>query len=322
MTGTSAWSAYGSACVSGRGPQSSSQRTPLVFAYGAAVVTLHDELVAILRSDGNRWMTLQELATAVNARGRYAKRDGSAMGAGQINLRTRAGGSYEHLFERDGQRVRLRGTQPAPVTVASDGRKPPADEDLRGVLEAAVAALTEPRHPLAKADAVVPLIPGLYSIYGGSAEWAELGLGEPTDDRPLYVGKSESSLADRDLRTHFGNGRTGSSTVRRTFAALLHDSLGLRGMPRNPARPERFASYGLSPEHDRLLTDWMRSRLALAVWPGVRTASLITVERAVLQRWQPPLNLKDAHTPWSATISAARRVMATEARAYAARAAP
>lgn len=260
-------------------------------------------------------MTVHELATAVNVRGRYAKRDGSALGAGQINLRTRAGGSYEHLFERDGQRVRLRGAQPVPATVASVSRKPPAAEDSRDVVEAAVAALTAPRHALANAEAVVPPVPGLYAIY--ATEWAELGLGHPPDDRPLYVGKSESSLADRDLRTHFGSGRTGSFTVRRTFAALLHDSLGLRGIPRNPARPERFANYGLSPEHDRLLTDWMRSRLALAVWPGVRTASLITVERAVLQRWQPPLNLKDVHTPWSATISAARRVMATEARAYA-----
>lgn len=115
-------------------------------------------------------MTLQELATAVNARGRYAKRDGSAMGTGQINLRTRAGGPYEHLFERDGQRVRLRGAQPVPVTVASDGRKPPADEDLRDVLEAAVAVLTAPRHPLANAEALVPPVPGLYAIYGTPPE--------------------------------------------------------------------------------------------------------------------------------------------------------
>jgi hypothetical protein len=67
-------------------------RDPSRFAYRAAVVTLHDELIAILQSEGNRWMTLQELAIAVNARGRYAKRDGSAMGPGQINLRSRAGG--------------------------------------------------------------------------------------------------------------------------------------------------------------------------------------------------------------------------------------
>ena len=244
------------------------------------------------------------------------------MGAGQINLRTRAGGSYEHLFERDGQRVRLRGAQPAPVKVASDSRKPPAAEDPRDVLEAAVAALTAPRHPLADAEVVVPPVPGLYAIYGGSTEWAALGLGHPPDDRPLYVGKSESSLADRDLRTHFGNGRTGSSTVRRTFAALLHDSLGFRGMPRNTARPERFANYGMSPEHDRLLTDWMRSRLTLAVWPAIGTASLLGIERAVLQRWLPPLNLKDIVTPWSATISEARRVMAAEAGDYAPRPGP
>lgn len=96
----------------------------------------------------------------------------------------------------------------------------------------------------------------------------------------------------------------------------------MRGLPRNPARPERFANYGLSPAHDQLLTDWIRSRLALAVWPAVGTASQVAIERAVLQRWQPPLNLKDVQTPWSATISAARRVMAAEARAYAARPAP
>ena len=58
----------------------------------------------------------------------------------------------------------------------------------------------------------------------------------------------------------------------------------------------------------------MRSRLALAVWPAVGTTSLIAIERVVLQRWQPPLNLKDVQTPWSAGISAARRVMAAEAR--------
>jgi hypothetical protein len=105
--------------------------------------------------------------------------------------------------------------------------------------------------------------------------------------------------------------------VRRTFAALLHDVLGLRGRPRNPAHPERFANYGLSPEHDQLLTDWMRSRLALSVWPATGPSSLTAIERVVLRRWQPPLNLKDVHTQWSGTISAARRVLAAEARAYA-----
>lgn len=189
--------------------------------------------------------------------------------------------------------------------------------DAADIVESVLVSLAAPRHRLAGADVVVPHRPGLYAIYGGPEEWADLGLGTASDDRPLYVGKSESSLADRDIRTHFGNGRTGSSTVRRTFAALLHDELGLRGIPRNLARPERFANYGLSPEHDKLLTDWMRTRLTLAVWPNDGSWELSTIERAVLRAWQPPLNLKDVVSPWSARIREARRRMAAEARTYA-----
>ena len=75
----------------------------------------------------------------------------------------------------------------------------------------------------------------------------QLGLGTPPDSRPLYVGKAEDSLVARDLRQHFTDGRTGSSTLRRSIAALLHDSMGLRGIPRNPQKPGYFSNYGLSP---------------------------------------------------------------------------
>ena len=71
--------------------------------------TLHEELVAILREAGNRWMTTEELARLVNARDRYRKRDDSAVTPYQVHGRTK---NYPHLFERDGSRVRLR--NPAP----------------------------------------------------------------------------------------------------------------------------------------------------------------------------------------------------------------
>ena len=71
-------------------------------------VTLHEEIAAILDERGG-WMATQELADAVNARGRYSKRDGSPVDAFQIHGRTK---NYPHLFERDGIRVRLR--SPAP----------------------------------------------------------------------------------------------------------------------------------------------------------------------------------------------------------------
>jgi len=89
----------------------------------------------------------------------------------------------------------------------------------------------------------VPAAPGLYAIYGNGDVWEELGLGDPPDGRPLYVGKAEDSLASRDLKTHLGNGRTGSSTVRRSFAALLRDS-GLQPAPGTPSVPGTSTSTG------------------------------------------------------------------------------
>lgn len=296
------------------------------------MVTLHVELLAALASNGNRWMSIDELAQSVNARGRYEKRDGSAIEPSQIHLRTRAGGSYEDLFERQGRLVRARGAAvvavnpdrantPGPHGTAAVGTSPLLARDAvpeKSALQAALAALRGPRWSLSDAANHIPSQPGLYAIHGDAAAWAVLGLGGPPDDRPLYVGKSESSLADRDLRTHFGDSHTGSSTVRRSFAALLHGALELRGIPRNPSRPERFANYGLAPTDDARLTAWMRTSLQIAVWPTTSGVALGAVEIAVLHRFQPPLNLKDVVTPWALMLRTARAEMATEASRWTA----
>jgi transcriptional activator/GIY-YIG catalytic domain-containing protein len=118
--------------------------------------------------------------------------------------------------------------------------------DLAGIAAEARRALAE-ASPLASADAIVPARAGLYAIYGERDAWRKLGLGMPPDGRPLYIGKAEDSLVSRDLKTHFGHGRTGQSTLRRSFAALLHDELGLRGVPRNTAKPGYYPNYGLWP---------------------------------------------------------------------------
>ena len=69
-------------------------------------ITLHEELVDILRHRGGGWMTTQELAEQVQKRGTYKKRDGTSdVSAFQVHGRTR---QYPGLFERDGSRVRLR----------------------------------------------------------------------------------------------------------------------------------------------------------------------------------------------------------------------
>lgn len=165
----------------------------------------------------------------------------------------------------------------------------------------------------------MPGRPGLYAIYGGATTWNELGLGDPPDGRPLYVGKAEDSLVTRDLKTHFGEGRTGQSTVRRSFAALLHDTLGLRGIPRNTAKPGYFSNYGLSAAHDAALTRWMREHLRLAAWPKPIECgfTLGQVETTLVGELLPPLNLQGVVTPWTTQVKAARAVMAEEARAWA-----
>jgi hypothetical protein len=165
----------------------------------------------------------------------------------------------------------------------------------------------------------------LYAIHAGREIWVELGIGEPPDERPLYVGKSESSLAGRDIGTHFGYAAgaratsvTGGSTVRRSLAALLHDKCGFRGVPRNMQRPSHYSNYGLTREQDLELSKWMRECLRLACWPLPRKCgeALERIEQDVLRRLLPPLNLKDVVTPWKPDIEASRRVMAAEARGF------
>jgi hypothetical protein len=70
--------------------------------------TLHEALKLILRENGNRWMTVSELAKAVNEKRLYSKRDGSPVEPNQIHARTN---NYSEMFEKnptDRSRVRLR----------------------------------------------------------------------------------------------------------------------------------------------------------------------------------------------------------------------
>jgi GIY-YIG catalytic domain len=181
-------------------------------------------------------------------------------------------------------------------------------------------------HPVPIGMRSAPPLPGLYAIHAAAPVWRELGLETPPDERPLYVGKSDSSLAGRDVTTHFGfvaadreTSVTGYSTLRRSLARLLHDKRGFHGVPRNRSRPGNFANYGLMPKQDTDLSNWMRICLQLACWrkPGeCSIAELELVERAVLGSLLPPLNLRGVVTPWNSKVDAARRMMAAEARAW------
>lgn len=164
-----------------------------------------------------------------------------------------------------------------------------------------------------------PSKPGLYAVYGSPDVWRTLTLGDPPDDRPLYVGKAERSLSSRDVGTHFGfvagrgNSITGSSTLRRSLSALLRMSHGFRGQYRNPTKPERPTNFGLSRDQDAVLSDWMRANLLATYWEMPRVAIPLTnIETAVIVRLQPPLNIKHARHRWMGQVEQSRSVMAAD----------
>lgn len=164
--------------------------------------------------------------------------------------------------------------------------------------------------------------PGLYAFHASVPTWRQLGLGTPPDARPVYVGKAENTLASRDIDGHFGSrargaqSPTGSSTLRRSLAALLAVENGYVALPRNITNPGYFANYDLCDADDRNLSAWMRRRLRLAVWPHDAVLELDGIETAVLRQLEPPLNIDKVTTPWRGQLKAARAHMAAEARAW------
>jgi hypothetical protein len=116
---------------------------------------------------------------------------------------------------------------------------------------------------------------------------------------------------------HFGDGRTGSSTVRRSIAALLAAALGLEGIPRKPrpARAPRELWAGREPRAQAWRLDGA-APLACYLAEAYRPQELLAVERVVLERLRPPLNLQDNESEWKPDVLAARRRMANQARAW------
>ncbi|WP_163543482.1 GIY-YIG nuclease family protein [Occultella kanbiaonis] len=171
------------------------------------------------------------------------------------------------------------------------------------------------RHAYADAVRLVPRVPGLYAFYGNDRAWADLGLSPAFDDEPLYVGKAERSLNGRDVGTHFAAGETGSSTVRRSLAALLVDALALVAVPRNLAKPDGSANFGLDHASEIRLSNWMEQQLSLATWSEPEGTNLDEIETAVVRLLHPPLNLDKVQEPRT-RLRAARRRMANTARAW------
>lgn len=180
---------------------------------------------------------------------------------------------------------------------------------------AALEALAGTRHMHGHAVDLVPREPGLYAFYGDDQAWSDLGLTPAFGGQPLYVGKAERSLNGRDVATHFAPGKTGSSTVRRSLAALLADQLALVPVPRNLAKPDGSANFALGASSEERLSNWMRDHLSLATWTKPADVNLAEIETVVLRRLRPPLNL-DKVGESRTHLRAARKRLAEIARTW------
>lgn len=76
---------------------------PRTAARPAERLTLHEAMEHVLDEHNNRWMTVHELAGAINDQQLYEKRDRSPVDPSQIHARAN---KYPTRFEKDGPRVR------------------------------------------------------------------------------------------------------------------------------------------------------------------------------------------------------------------------
>jgi hypothetical protein len=171
-----------------------------------------------------------------------------------------------------------------------------------------VARLLSRPVPVTEATASVPTEPGLYAWWGPTGAIPGIvGPAHPTDALELlYVGiarsgpSSKSMLRSRVVGNHI-RGTTGQSTLRRSLAALLSEREGWRS--RWTTRPV------LISEDELRLSEWMAGTLRLT-WAA--HPEPWTVEAAVIEQLQPPLNqagnrahplyryVKDARSRWRA----------------------
>jgi hypothetical protein len=204
------------------------------------------------------------------------------------------------------------------VPPPNSGSDDAASSRLEAAVGAAAHVLAVESEPVDGLDALPPG-PGLYTLSTRDARAiGELGLENLQPDaqltrRILYLGKSESSLADRLEGTHLATGKSGHSTVRRTFGSLL----GLCAITRpsrivGPTRKQLMtatANFAFEAPDDERLTEWMLTNLEIRVFVTL-WSPLKTFERRVGSVLRPPLDQERepfwSPNPWREPVGRAR----------------
>ena len=107
----------------------------------------------------------------------------------------------------------------------------------------------------------------------------------------IYIGKTQSGLQKRIVKTHFNDGRTALSTLRRSLGAVLKDHLHLKPTPRSLI-DGRIRDYKFILESEKVLTEWMVNNLSISFVPFSRGKRMLKeVESEIIYILNPVLNL-------------------------------
>ncbi len=161
-------------------------------------------------------------------------------------------------------------------------------------------------------------MPGIYAIVFNGSDFPDQVLNKAfAKGKIIYIGKTESSQEARDAKTHFADGKTGSSTLRRSIGSLLKPHLSLTPIPRNSTdyAAGRTSFFKYTPEGESKLTQWMQANLGMSFYPFTRSADQLDIlETGLISHFKPPLNLdKNIGNPYSDYIKQKRKKCAEEA---------
>lgn len=151
---------------------------------------------------------------------------------------------------------------------------------------------------------------GIYLI---AYEGTELGgsLWGAQKPRVVFIGKSKPNTS-----RHFQSGTTGTSTIRRSLAALLAPKLALVPIPRSTDEQDndRYDNYMLDPESEDKLTEWMCDHFTVAFY-AVTDDIVEDMQSAMIQYSVPMFNLpNNPENKYGAEIKMYRKRLAEEAR--------
>lgn len=159
--------------------------------------------------------------------------------------------------------------------------------------------------------------PGIYALFFMGKNFP-LEQNQPTKEQVIYIGKTESSQLLRDRNTHFATNKTGSSTLRRSFGAMLMNSLNLKPIPRSESDiiKKSTSHFKFDQSSEEKLTHWMQENLGLSFYPFPYSKKDIDdLETKLINELKPILNIdrKNPTNPYGSLIRSLRKVTGEKA---------